>query len=208
MKIVEAKFLTSAAEPHGYPPPTLPEVALAGRSNVGKSSVINALCQRNKLAITSRTPGRTRLVNFFEVDVRSSGTARERLVRLVDLPGYGFAKASNEDRVEWRTRVNAYITSREVLRAVIHLLDLRHEPTDLDHDLSAWLKSLGIPEIVVLTKADKLSRNQQKNQAGKVERALGVPDGASILFSSLDGSGRDELWGRMMSVCATDKRAK
>jgi GTP-binding protein len=126
VKVVHAEFLVSATEPNNYPAVDLPEIAFAGRSNVGKSSAINLLTQRKHLAITSNTPGRTRLVNFFDVTLQVSKTRAEEM-RLVDLPGYGFAKASKGDRDEWRSRVDSYLVGRVSLRGVVHLLDIRHE---------------------------------------------------------------------------------
>ena len=200
-RVVTADFLKSADRPEDFPPAESPEIAMAGRSNVGKSSAINLLTNRKRLAITSSTPGRTRLVNFFDIRGKTSGSQREHTIRLVDLPGYGFAQAAKSDRHEWRGRVEGYLIGRKPLRAVVHLLDLRHDASDLDLDLSEWLRSLGIAEIVVLTKADKFSRNQQKSAAAKVEESLGAEAGSSVLFSAFDGTGRDELWKKILRVC-------
>ena len=199
VKVLSAEFLTSAAEPRGFPEPGPPEIALAGRSNVGKSSAINALTQRKKLAITSRTPGRTRLVNFFDVRLASGRT--ELPLRLVDLPGYGFAQASQGEREEWRGRVEAYLTARPVLRGVVHLLDIRHEPSDLDLDLSEWLRSIGVQERVVLTKSDKLTRNERLGAARRIEKSLGLAEGDARVFSAEEGIGVEELRSEIAARC-------
>lgn len=199
MKVVKAEFLVSATQPENYPPVDLPEIAIAGRSNVGKSSAINLLTHRKHLAITSNTPGRTRLVNFFDVGLQVSKTRVEE-IRLVDLPGYGFAKASKDERGEWRTRVNAYLVHRVSLRGVVHLLDIRHDPSDLDLQLSEWLRSLGRDEIAVFTKSDKLTRNERLTRIRKLEKALQVPEGWAIPFSATTGEGRDELWKKILDV--------
>lgn len=199
-KVTAAEFLKSASAPEDFPPAGAAEVAFAGRSNVGKSSVINILTARKRLAITSSTPGRTRLVNFFDIEGRMGGAQKSRQIRLVDLPGYGYAKAAHDEREEWRGRVEGYLVGREKLSAVVHLLDLRHSPTDLDLDLGEWLGSLGLNRIAVFTKADKLTRNQQSGATQKLEQELGLSKGSAILFSSLDGTGRDDLWKRIFSL--------
>lgn len=199
MKVVQAEFLVSATEPNNYPTVDLPEIAFAGRSNVGKSSAINLLTQRKHLAITSNTPGRTRLVNFFDVTLQVSKTRAEE-IRLVDLPGYGFAKASKGDRDEWRSRVDSYLVGRVSLRGVVHLLDIRHDPSDLDLQLADWLRSLGRDQIAVFTKCDKLTRNELITRMRKLEKALQVPDGWAIPFSATTGVGRDEVWKKILDV--------
>lgn len=199
MKVVKADFLVSANTAANYPEVDLPEIALAGRSNVGKSSAINVLTGRKGLAITSNTPGRTRLVNFFDVDVQLAKTNVVSL-RLVDLPGYGFAKASRDERDEWRKRVDSYMTGRVSLRGVVHLLDIRHEPSDLDLQLSEWLRALGRDEIAVFTKSDKLSRNERLTRMAAHEKALGLPPRSGIAFSAQDGEGRDRLWNEILDT--------
>lgn len=199
MKILKAEFLTSADRADGYPPVDLPEIALAGRSNVGKSSAINALTGRKGLAVTSNTPGRTRLVNFFDLEVWLAKTNIVEM-RMVDLPGYGFAKAPKEERVEWRTRVDSYLTSRESLRGVVHLIDIRHDPSDLDVTLSEWLRSLGRDEILVLTKCDKLTKNERRTRTAKLEKDLGIAAGSGIAFSATSGEGVDALWEKILDA--------
>lgn len=199
MKILKAEFLTSANRADGYPTIDLPEIALAGRSNVGKSSAINALTGRKGLAITSNTPGRTRLVNFFDLEISLSKTNVVEM-RFVDLPGYGFAKAPKEERVEWRARVDSYLVGRVSLRGVVHLVDIRHEPSELDLTLSEWLRSLGRDEILVLTKSDKLTKNERRTRVAKLEKELGLAAGSGIPFSATSGEGVDEVWEKILDA--------
>lgn len=200
LKVLHAEFLKSASDPRDYPPVELMEIALAGRSNVGKSSAINALLGRKGLAITSSTPGRTRLVNFFDVRVKPSAAEKERHFRFVDLPGYGYAKASKSEQEEWRGRVEEYVTRRPTLRALVHLIDARHDPSDLDVALTEWLRSLDRGEIAVFTKADKLSRNERVTRGARLEAALGLAKGEGVLFSAEENLGRDQVWRRILDA--------
>jgi len=196
MRGKSAKFITSAAHPRQFPPQSLPEVAFAGRSNVGKSSLINALCGVKGLAKTSRTPGRTRLLNWFEV-VPPSGPP----VAFVDLPGYGYAKVSRSMREAWRPLIESYLGRRDVLRAVISLVDVRRGAQEEERELYEWLDEAGVPCVVVLTKADKLPKNKRKPVALQMQRELSLPR-APVLFSATSGEGIDDLWraiGRAMS---------
>ena len=143
----KAEFILSATSPSHFPDTSFPEIAFAGRSNVGKSSLLNKLLRRKNLAKTSSTPGKTRQINFFRVDDR---------FQLVDLPGYGYAKVSKTEREAWRELIEIYLMERSQLRLVISLIDVRHEPTRLDQDLLDWLESIQQPYAVVLTKADKV----------------------------------------------------
>ena len=199
MKVLRAEFVTSATRPDGYPEVDLPEIAFAGRSNVGKSSAINVLTGRKGLAVASTTPGRTRLVNFFDVELGLSPT-RTLELRLVDLPGYGYAKAAKQEREEWRQRVDAYITGRVSLRGVVHLIDIRHDPTEHDEMLADWLRSLGRDQIPVFTKADKLSRNERTTRIARLEKALRLPKGQGTPFSALTGDGRDVVWKKILAA--------
>ncbi len=194
IKVVRAEFVTSAANSSQFLPDDEPEIAFAGRSNVGKSSLINILTNRKNLAITSNTPGRTRLVNFFDLYL-DPGPGQ---LRFVDLPGYGFAKAPKSEREDWKHRVEAYITKRVSLRAIVHLVDIRHDPSPLDVELQNWIAALGRDEIVVFTKADKLGSNARRNQTAKLEKLLGLPPKSAVVFSSHSGEGRDELWSRIV----------
>ena len=149
--IPQAEFVKSATAPAHYPDGDLPEVAFVGRSNVGKSSLLNSLVGRKKLAHISSTPGKTRHINFYLID---------RVYHFVDLPGYGYAKVSKTEREAWRKSIESYLTGRSQLRLVVSLIDIRHEPTRLDRDLIEWLDQLGLPFIIVLTKSDKVKSGE------------------------------------------------
>jgi GTP-binding protein len=181
---VAARFVTSAAKPSDFPPPGLPEIAVVGRSNVGKSSLINSLVAQTGLARTSRTPGRTRLANWFEVDGK---------FHLVDLPGYGYAAVDKTMREGWRPLIETYLEKRDVLRGVLLLIDVRREVEDEELDFVPWLAGKKIPVVVALTKADKLPKNKRMLEIGKVKRALGVTRDP-IPVSAQTGDGIDPLW--------------
>jgi GTP-binding protein len=185
----EAAFITTAVKPSGYPPPGPPEVAFAGRSNVGKSSLINTLTRRKKLVRVSGTPGRTQQINFFAIN--------NDALRLVDLPGYGYAKVPKAIKAAWRPMVEAYLGNRPTLAGVVVILDIRREPTADDLMLLDWLRSLGVPPLVAVTKADKLSKNQQNSRLAKLRPALAPFDPSPTLFSATTGLGREELWARV-----------
>ncbi|AEF93574.1 GTP-binding protein engB [Desulfotomaculum nigrificans CO-1-SRB] len=185
MKIVTAEFVTSAVNPGGYPPEDLPEVAFVGRSNVGKSSLINKLVNRRGLAKTSSTPGRTQLINFFKVNNR---------FLLVDLPGYGFAKVPETVRAKWGQMIEGYLKNRESLKGVFQLVDCRHTPTVQDRQMYEWLLHYQVPTVVVATKVDKLSNNQWAKQQAVIKKTLSLaPEHLLIAFSAETGRGRDEL---------------
>lgn len=185
MKISNADFVASAVKAADYPAGGLPEVALAGRSNVGKSSLLNKLVNRKKLARTSNTPGRTRLINFFLIN----GS-----FRLVDLPGYGYAKVSAGEREGWRKMVEEYLEGRIDLKGVVLLIDSRHPPTALDKQMYDWLKHWMIPTAVVATKADKLSRSRLFQSLKVIRETLTLDDKIHLIpFSAKSGQGREEL---------------
>lgn len=193
-KILSVEFVTSAAQPKQFLPTEVPEVAFAGRSNVGKSSLLNVLVQRRSLAHTSKTPGKTRLVNFF--DVRLGATH----VRLVDLPGYGYAKAKGEVRKGWPSLIETYLKDRPNLRLVCALVDCRHATSPLDRQLMEWLKHFEIPHVLVLTKSDKLSKSQWAQNVKLLGHNLGLdPDTEMIPFSALKKTGRDALWKAILA---------
>ena len=185
MIIKSADFITSAVKPHQYPEAEGPEIAFAGRSNVGKSSLINCLVNRKRLVKTSRTPGRTQLINFFSINASFN---------LVDLPGYGYAKVPEKIRREWGPMVERYLSSRETLRGVILLMDIRRTPGEEEHNLLDWLLDNGIPCLPVLTKADKLSKNKQKKQALAIARKIGLEPADLTLFSAKTRLGKDKVW--------------
>jgi GTP-binding protein len=185
MLITSAEFVTSAVRPQQYPPADLPEFAFAGRSNVGKSSLINTLVSRKKLVLTSSSPGKTRLINFFRVN---------DALMFVDLPGYGYARVSDDERRKWRPMIERYLAGRENLKAVVVILDIRRTPNAEDAQLLDWLARREIPAVLVVTKADKLSKTAQAKQHKAIAGALEVDPAELLLFSSKSRQGRDVLW--------------
>lgn len=186
MKITSAEFVKSAVWPNQYPPATMPEIAFVGRSNVGKSSLINALVGRKSLAKTSNTPGRTQLINFFTVN--SS-------LFFVDLPGYGFAKVPRSVRKDWGDMIETYLRERRNLALVVFILDVRRDPSAEDLSLRDWLDHYRIPYAAILTKADKLSNQQALGRKKLIEKAMGKgASGNTILFSAKTRKGSEELW--------------
>jgi GTP-binding protein len=184
VKITEARFLGASASPGGGPPPRLPEVAVAGRSNVGKSSLLNALLGRHGLARTSSTPGRTRQLNFFVVN--------DRFV-VVDLPGYGFAVGSAAERKGWGPLVEGYLRQRPTLRGVALLVDLRRGLEEEEGELLAFLAHVGLPAAVVATKVDKLARGVRGRALSALQAAVD-PAVPVLGFSARTGEGREGLW--------------
>lgn len=186
MRIHAAEFLLSAGRPDQLPRTVWPEIAFAGRSNVGKSSVINRLLCRRTLAHTSSTPGRTRTINFYQVNNQ---------FLLVDLPGYGYARVSHAQKEAWLGLVESYLTRRAQLRGVIHIVDARHPPTRQDQELQAFLGAAAVPSLVVLTKADKVARGQRPAVRAMAAKALDLPSLESALFFSAEtGEGISDLW--------------
>ncbi len=194
LTIRSLEFLGGMAKAGGWrPEPTLPEVAFAGRSNVGKSSLLNRLTHRRKFARVSNTPGRTREVNFFKVN--------DAFV-LADLPGYGYAKVSKERREEWRPLIEGYLSGSPQLRGVVQLLDVRHDPTKDDHLMLDFLSEIGVPTIVVVTKIDKLTARQRTKRLSEVAIGLQLDADQTIAFSAETGEGRDELAQAIESLLA------
>ena len=191
MKITSADFITSATKPSQYPRTALPEIAFAGRSNVGKSSLINTLVNRKHLVKTSSTPGRTQLINFFDIN---------RRMGFVDLPGYGYAKVPISVRKKWGPMIETYLADRETLRGVVVIMDIRRIPRQEESNLLAWLDHFAIASIVVLTKTDKLSKNKQSQQHHLIARALERPKSDFILFSAKTRRGKDALWSAILSL--------
>jgi GTP-binding protein len=189
--VAEARFLTSAFGRSGWPPSDAPEVAFVGRSNVGKSSCLNTLVGQTKLARVSKTPGRTQSINFFDL-----GTA-DKPLRFADLPGYGFAKVPAAVKRNWDGMIGEYLVERDVLRLVVILVDLRRDPTDLDRHMVEWLERAGRPGLLVMTKADRISKSRRVGQQAAICKGLGVPREASMLYSSHEAIGRKELWRRI-----------
>lgn len=188
MQIKTAQFITSAVKPAQYPRPDFPEVAFAGRSNVGKSSLINTLVNRRRLVKTSSTPGRTQLINFFLIN---------NALSLVDLPGYGYAKVPAAVKKKWGPMIETYLSTRPGLAAVVLLMDIRRTPKEEELRLFDWLAHYHIPVVPVLTKADKLSKTKQKKQLQATARTLDIPERELILFSAKSRLGKEALWQRM-----------
>ncbi|RJQ71858.1 MAG: YihA family ribosome biogenesis GTP-binding protein [Desulfobacteraceae bacterium] len=188
-------FVTSAYGPGQLPPPGLPEIAFVGRSNVGKSSLINCLTARKKLALVSARPGKTRSINFFLID---------ETFYLVDLPGYGFAQVAQELRKSWQRLIESYLEGRPTLCSVTVIIDLRHEASPLDLEVVGWLRSRGIPLLLVYTKADKLPRSRQQSQARLLDRAFAANAEERVIFSAKTGDGRELLIGRLQAMLAEE----
>ncbi|MDB8650145.1 ribosome biogenesis GTP-binding protein YihA/YsxC [Streptococcus australis] len=181
-----ADILLSATNKSHYPQDDIPEVALAGRSNVGKSSFINTMLNRKNLARTSGKPGKTQLLNFFNIDNK---------LRFVDVPGYGYARVSKKEREKWGKMIEEYLTTRENLRAVVSLVDLRHEPSADDVQMYEFLKYYEIPVILVATKADKIPRGKWNKHESMIKKKLDFDKSDTfIIFSSVNKTGVEEAW--------------
>ena len=181
-----ADILLSATNKSHYPQDDIPEVALAGRSNVGKSSFINTMLNRKNLARTSGKPGKTQLLNFFNIDDK---------LRFVDVPGYGYARVSKKEREKWGKMIEEYLTTRENLRAVVSLVDLRHEPSADDVQMYEFLKYYEIPVILVATKADKSPRGKWNKHESLIKKKLDFDKSDTfIIFSSVNKTGVEEAW--------------
>ena len=184
MEIKQAEFITSMASYGNFAGKGLPQIAVAGKSNVGKSSLINKLCNRNKLAKTSATPGKTKLINVFLLN---------RSFHLIDLPGYGFAKVDKAEKARWGKMMQDYFEQADELRHVFCLVDIRHDPIQDDINMNSFLRQMGIPFTVIATKADKISRAARSKQLAPICRALMVQPWEVICWSSEDGTGRDKV---------------
>ncbi len=194
MKVLSAEFVLSAKEPAHYPPALLPEIAFAGRSNVGKSSLINTLVKRKGLARTSNTPGRTQEINFFTINDRFA---------FIDLPGYGYAKVPEKIRSHWGPMIDAYLGQRPTLRLVVLILDIRRDPSEEDRQLIGWLLYYRLPFLVVLTKMDKVSRGQRAERQRRIGGDLELPTSVPLLlFSAKTGEGKDLLWREIVKATA------
>lgn len=193
MLIKSTQFITSAVKPNQYPVSDLPEIAFAGRSNVGKSSLINVLVNRKKLVRTSNTPGRTQLINFFDVNGQFT---------LVDLPGYGFAKVPLEVKKQWGPMMETYFAKRTNLRGVVLILDIRRIPVAEDLQMLQWFRTYGIPCILAVTKCDKVSKNERARQTAIIAKTIGVEREELSFFSALSKEGTDELWARIEQLLA------
>ena len=191
MLIKNVEFIKSATRPAHYPAGDLPEIAFAGRSNVGKSSLINVLVNRKSLVRTSSTPGRTQLINFFDVNGEFT---------LVDLPGYGFARVPLAVKKEWGPMMETYLSRRSNLRGVILILDIRRTPVAEDVQMLNWLRTYAVKPIIVVTKCDKVSKNERARQGAVIARAIGAEVAELNFFSALSKEGRDRIWERIEAV--------
>jgi GTP-binding protein len=192
MKIKKSELIITAAKPYQYPPEGAIEVAFAGRSNVGKSSLINTLVNRNNLARTSGQPGKTQTVNFYNINDE---------FRLVDLPGYGYAKVSMTERQKWSKMIETYLVNRKSLAEVLLLLDIRHEPGDHDKMMYDWIKSFGYNGIIIATKADKISRGQWLKHITVIQKKLGVENKDFIIpFSASKKLNVDKVWDTIEEI--------
>jgi GTP-binding protein len=194
----QVEYIISAHAMAQLPDTGLPEIAFAGRSNVGKSSLINRLINRKSLVKVSARPGKTQSLNYFLSD--SS-------FYLVDLPGYGYAKVPQQMKAQWQALITTYLEKRETLRCVVVIVDLRHELKALDADLVNWLRARKIPVLLVYTKADKLSRSKALQQAKILDQGFLISATDRVLFSALSGQGRDELEGKLAGLLAADHQA-
>ena len=201
MKVVAADFLTTAVAPAGWPPEDLPEIAFVGRSNVGKSSMLNKISGRKGLARVSGTPGRTRALNFFEITLAFGGTSRK--VRFCDLPGYGFAKVSKAERAQWVKMIEGYLAERGQLKAVVVIVDGKVGPTDDDVEMLRWLESAGRRPILVATKLDKLPKAHRAGRLRQIEAQLQMLPRTIVGFSSEEGFGKDEVWSKILEAADT-----
>ncbi|MBJ6801261.1 ribosome biogenesis GTP-binding protein YihA/YsxC [Geomonas propionica] len=196
MIVKSTEFIKSATRPAHYPEGNLPEIAFAGRSNVGKSSLVNVLVNRKNLVRTSSTPGRTQLINFFQVNDD---------FMLVDLPGYGYAKVPLAVKKDWRPMMETYLAKRKNLRGVVLILDIRRVPNEDDLQMLAWLRAYSIAPIIVVTKCDKLSKNERARQTAVICTTLHVDKQELTFFSALNKEGKDAVWARIDAALAPGK---
>jgi GTP-binding protein len=201
MKIKSSEFAKCAVEPSQYPTDGLTEIALIGKSNVGKSSLINTLIHRKGLAKTSSTPGKTQTLNFYKTGAITSEGTRLNFY-LVDLPGFGYAKTSRSERMSWKRAIDRYFKDRAELKGALVILDARRDIGETELEIYKWLRSLSIPVVTVLTKCDKLSNNGLARQASKIKRALVLNN--FISFSSVKGKGKQELTNSIESLIVQD----
>ncbi|HBR03964.1 MAG TPA: YihA family ribosome biogenesis GTP-binding protein [Ruminiclostridium sp.] len=192
MIIKKAEFIITAVDPLGYPDNGWPEIALAGRSNVGKSSLINALLNRKAIARVGNTPGKTRVINFYNVN---DG------LMLVDLPGYGYAKVSKAEKKSWGKLAETYLAVRKTLRTILLLVDIRHEPTEDDCIMMDYIRQTGRAPVIVATKADKISRVEYKKQTDMIRTVLNLAEDIRVIpFSSIKRIGIEEVWSAIENI--------
>lgn len=191
--ITQARYLASAVRKDQYPAEKKPEFVFIGRSNVGKSSLINSLTRVKNLARVSSQPGKTQTINFYELGAKLPGEEERRSFYLVDLPGYGYARTGHEKRKLWSSFIEEYLKTSEQLQFVCQLIDIRHAPMASDIEMFQWLVRAGIPVLVIATKADKIGKQAREKQVREIQKALGVPDLSVLPYSSLKNEGRSEL---------------
>ncbi len=193
MEVHNVELTISAVRPEQYPQDNLPEIALAGRSNVGKSSLINTLINRKKLARTSSQPGKTQTLNFYNV---------EHQLNFVDVPGYGYARASKQDREKWGAMIEEYFAQRQQLAGVISLVDSRHAPTQLDQQMIEFIHYYQFPLLIVGTKIDKIPRSRRNQSESVIRKTLQLTaDDQLVLFSAVDRTGKDDVWRWIEQQC-------
>lgn len=193
MEVHNVELTISAVCPEQYPPGNQPEIALAGRSNVGKSSLINTLINRKKLARTSSQPGKTQTLNFYNV---------EKQLNFVDVPGYGYARASKKEREKWGAMIEEYFAQRQQLAGVISLVDSRHAPTELDQQMINFIHYYQFPLLIVGTKIDKIPRSRRNQSESVIRKTLRLtPADQLILFSAVDRTGKDDIWRWIEQQC-------
>jgi GTP-binding protein len=191
LEFKNVKYELTAVKPEQYPSSRLPEVAFVGRSNIGKSSIINSLVNKKNLARVGATPGKTRVINFYNIDNR---------FYFVDLPGYGYAKVSKSEKASWDKMIETYLYSRTELKFMIMLVDIRHTPTEQDQMMYEWILNRPLPVAVVATKADKVPRSQLDSRLLEIKNTLNMPgEIIPIVFSTLTKQGIDELWHQILS---------
>ena len=198
VKIIRSEFICSAVSKKNYPEETLPEIAFIGRSNVGKSSLINSLMNRKNLAHTSQNPGKTQTINFFKITMKSDDD--QEIFYLVDLPGYGYAKTSKTNRIEWAKFINEYLKTSKQLKFVCQLIDIRHPPTKDDIEKFKWLVENEIPVLIVATKLDKISKSQSIKSIAEIKKDLGVDEISVIPYSSILPADKNESRSDLLDV--------
>lgn len=200
IKVLTADFVTTATKLEEFPRHPIAEVAFVGRSNVGKSSMINALARRKKLVRVSNTPGRTKTLNFFDVTLEHR--AKKKTVRLCDLPGYGFAKVSKDERLAWDRMIDVYLKNRHTLKVVVTIIDAEVGPTPDDVEMIDFLQDKPPRILVVATKLDRLSKAARKPRLEKIRAQLELPANSLLGFSAHENLGHDEVWGTLLGILA------
>lgn len=200
--IIRSKYVASAVRADQYPPTRMIEAAFIGRSNVGKSSLINSLCRRNGLARVSATPGKTQTINFYELEAKRTDEGLDERAKfyLVDLPGYGFAKTNRNNKEQWSGFISKYLSGSDNLGLVCQLIDIRHKPMESDLECYQWLKDCGLRVQIVLTKSDKLSKNAAMSQKALFKREMGLSEEDIITYTSSQHTNRGELINRIMAA--------